>query len=73
MLALFTLVTLGNVNAQDENNPWVIGFGLNTVDFYNSSDFSNQIKDLFGTRDWNVLPSISRIFAEKYLADGFSL
>ena len=73
MLALFTLVTLGNVNAQDENNPWVIGFGLNTVDFYNSSDFSNQIKDLFGTRDWNVLPSISRISAEKYLADGFSL
>tara|TARA_B110000240_G_scaffold18961_1_gene19311 strand:- start:290 stop:1642 length:1353 start_codon:yes stop_codon:yes gene_type:complete len=73
MLALFTLVTLGNVNAQDDNNPWVIGFGLNTVDFYNSSDFSNQIKDLFGTRDWNVLPSISRISAEKYLADGFSL
>ena len=73
MLALFTLVTLGNVNAQDENNPWVIGFGLNTVDFYNSSDLSDQIEDLFGTRDWNVLPSISRISAEKYLADGFSL
>ena len=73
MLALFTLVTLGNVNAQDENNPWVIGFGLNTIDFYNSSDFSNQIKDLLGKRDWNVLPSISRISAEKYLADGFSL
>ena len=73
MLALFTLVTLGNVNAQDENNPWVIGFGLNTVDFYNSSDFSDQIKDLLGNKDWNVLPSISRISAEKYLADGFSL
>ena len=73
MLALFTLVTLGNVNAQDDNNPWVIGFGLNTVDFYNSSDLSDQIEDLFGTRDWNVLPSISRISAEKYLADGFSL
>jgi hypothetical protein len=73
MLALFALVTLGNVNAQDENNPWVIGFGLNTVDFYNSSDFSDQINDLLGNKDWNVLPSISRISAEKYLADGFSL
>jgi OOP family OmpA-OmpF porin len=73
MLALFTLVTLGNVNAQDENNPWVVGFGLNNVDFYNSSDFSDQIKDLLGNKDWNVLPSISRISAEKYLADGFSL
>jgi OOP family OmpA-OmpF porin len=73
MLVLFTLVTLGNVNAQDENNPWVVGFGLNNVDFYNSSDFSDQIKDLLGNKDWNVLPSISRISAEKYLADGFSL
>ena len=73
MLALLTLVTLGNVNAQDENNPWVIGFGINSVDFYNSGDFSNQIKDLIGTGDWNYLPSISRISVSKYLEKGFSL
>jgi OOP family OmpA-OmpF porin len=73
MLALFSLATLSNVNAQDENNPWVIGFGLNTVDFYGSDDFSQQINDLIGNSDWNVLPSISKISAEKYLADGFSL
>ncbi|TMM29937.1 OmpA family protein [Polaribacter aestuariivivens] len=73
VIALFTLVTVSNVNAQDENNPWVVGFGMNNVDFYNTSDFSEQIKDLLGNRDWNVLPSISRISADKYLNKGFSL
>ncbi|WP_435414285.1 OmpA family protein [Polaribacter aestuariivivens] len=73
VIALFTLVTVSNVNAQDENNPWVVGFGMNNVDFYGSDDFSTQIKDLLGNRDWNVLPSISRISADKYLNKGFSL
>ena len=73
LIALFTLVTVSNVSAQDENNPWAIGFGVNIVDFYGGSDFSNQVKDLLGNSDWNFLPSISRITAEKYLDKGFSL
>ena len=73
VIALFTLVTVSNVSAQDENNPWAIGFGVNIVDFYGGSDFSNQVKDLLGNSDWNFLPSISRITAEKYLDKGFSL
>ncbi|KGL58981.1 OmpA family protein [Polaribacter sp. Hel1_85] len=73
VIALFTLVTVGNVNAQDENNPWAVGFGVNVVDFYNGDNFTDQIKDLFGSKDWNILPSISRISAEKYLDKGFSL
>jgi len=73
VLALFTLVSISNVNAQDENNPWVIGFGLNSVDFYSGVDFSNQIKDKLGNTDWNVLPSISRVTVDKYLDKGFSL
>ncbi|WP_166384084.1 MULTISPECIES: OmpA family protein [unclassified Polaribacter] len=73
VIALFTLVTVGNVNAQDENNPWAVGFGVNVVDFYNGDDFSDQIKDLIGNGDWNILPSISRISGEKYLDKGFSL
>ena len=72
MLALITLVTLGNVNAQDENNPWVLGFGINSVDFINSDDPTDNIKDLLGTRDWNLMPSVSRVSAEKYLTKGFS-
>ncbi len=73
VIALFALVTVSNVSAQDENNPWAIGFGVNTVDFYNSSDFGTQVKDVLGNSDWNLLPSISRITAEKYLENGFSL
>ncbi|HHB52702.1 MAG TPA: OmpA family protein, partial [Saprospiraceae bacterium] len=73
VIALFALVTVSNVNAQDENNPWVVGFGINNVDYYGNSNFVNQVKDLLGNRDWNVIPAISRISAEKYLDNGFTL
>jgi outer membrane protein OmpA-like peptidoglycan-associated protein len=73
MIALFTLALAGSANAQDENNPWVVGFGINSVDMYSGSDLSTQFEDLLGTSDWNTLPSISRISAEKYLEKGFTL
>ncbi|MEO9570693.1 MAG: OmpA family protein [Polaribacter sp.] len=73
VIALFTLVTIGNVNAQDENNPWAVGFGVNVVDFYGGNDFVDQLKDLIGNKDWNILPSISRISAEKYIDKGISV
>mgnify|MGYP000306625859 CR=1 FL=1 len=73
VIALFMIAGIGNVNAQDSDNPWVVGFGVNTVDFYNSDSFGTQIKDLLGNRDWNVLPSISRINVEKYLDKGFTV
>jgi len=73
VIALFTLVTVSNVSAQDENNPWAIGFGVNIVDFYSGNKFMDQVKDHLGGSDWNFLPSISRITAEKYLDKGFSL
>ena len=34
VIALFTLVSVSNVTAQDNNNPWAVGFGVNVVDFY---------------------------------------
>ena len=63
-IALFALVTVSNVNAQDENNPWAVGFGVNVVDF---SDFG------VNTEDWNFLPSVSRVSIEKYVKSGFTL
>ncbi len=72
-MALFTLVTVSNVNAQDENNPWVVGFGVNAIDIYNGTDFGSQFKDMLGSSDWNILPAISRISVDKYLDKGFSL
>ena len=73
VIALFTLVSVSNVTAQDNNNPWAVGFGVNVVDFYGGDDFGDQVKDLLGNKDWNILPSISRITGEKYLDKGFSL
>jgi len=73
MLALFTFVMVANVNAQDSNNPWAVTLGVNTVDFYNSSDFTTNFEDLLGNGDWNVLPSISSLSVTKYLEKGFSL
>jgi len=34
LLILLAVVTFNNLNAQDEDNPWVIEIGTNVVDFY---------------------------------------
>ena len=44
MIALFTLMTVG-VSAQDSNNPWVVGFGVNAVDMRGGRAFENLVKD----------------------------
>ena len=75
VLALFTMVITTTVNAQDENNPYAVTFGINAVDFWSNqySSFERQFKDLLGSQDWNILQSITRISGEKYLDKGFSL
>ena len=75
MLAMFALLTVGSINAQDENNPWAVGFGINTVDVRIPQEFEGFAKDYFGPSEWgdNTLPSISRIAVERYLDKGFSL
>lgn len=70
VLAMFTLVIVSNVAAQDSNNPWAISIGVNTVDI---KSFSQKIEDYYGTTDWNLFPMLSRVTAEKYLDDGFTL
>ncbi|WP_237276881.1 OmpA family protein [Tenacibaculum ovolyticum] len=73
VIALFTFATLGTVNAQDSDNPWAVGFGVNAVDVRIPTEFGDYAKDYIGTSDWNILPSISRISVDRYLNDGFSL
>ena len=73
IIALFTLVSTYNVNAQDSNNPWAISIGVNAVDVRDGGDFSGMLKDHLKTQDWNFLPTISRITAERFLEDGFTL
>ena len=73
VMALFALVIVSNVNAQDKNNPWAVSFGTNIVDFDHSTEISERIKDLGGSTDWNILPSVTRVSLEKYIEKGFSL
>ncbi len=75
---LFALVlfTAFSMNAQDENNPWSIDFGVNAVDFYptNQPGMGNWFDEFVNVGDhYNVIPSISRIRVGKYLDNGFSL
>jgi OOP family OmpA-OmpF porin len=66
-----------NVKAQDENNPWAIGIGINAVDFYPTGEdapLGGMFDEFFNFGDhYNVLPSLSTISVSRYLSDGFTL
>ena len=64
VIALFTLGTVSNSSAQDENNPYVVGFGVNVI------DLSPYPVD---TESYNFLSNLSRVSYEKYLEKGFTL
>ncbi len=80
ILALLLITGLSNVNAQDKNNPWAIGIGVNAVDFYptnpNSSipgNGGNWFNEFFNAADhYNFLSSVSRLTVSRYLNDGFT-
>jgi len=73
-IALFTFVTMVNVNAQDSNNPWAVSVGINAVDTYDvGGEGTEFLNDLLFPGDWNTIPTVSRITAERYLSDGFTL
>jgi len=73
VIALFAIVTVSSVSAQDSNNPLAVSFGINTLDYRAGTGLGDIAKDYLGTSDWNILSSVSRISVEKYLKDGFSL
>ena len=73
VIALFALVTVSSVNAQDSNNPWAIGLGVNAVDFRGGTGLEDIAKDILGARDLNISQFISRLSVAKYLDDGFTL
>ncbi|MEJ6792518.1 MAG: OmpA family protein [Lacinutrix sp.] len=77
---LFTLVlvvSFSNVNAQNEDHPWAIGFGINAVDFFPVGESAPQgeyFDEFFNAKDhWNILPSLSNISVSKYMGENFSL
>ncbi len=75
---LFVLVIFAglSMNAQDENNPWSVDFGVNAVDFYptNQPGMGNWFDEYINVNDhYNMVPSLSRVHVGRYLGDGFSL
>jgi len=64
-----------NAQAQDEDNPWAIGFGVNAVHtrFGAATDFDNKFDKFFKTEEWNVLPSVSYITVSRHVGDNFSI
>ncbi len=77
LLALLLVTGFSNVNAQDENNPWAVGFGVNAVDFYPTNPQTNWggnwMNEFVNAEDhWNMIPAISRLTVGRYISDGFS-
>ncbi|WP_034060291.1 OmpA family protein [Lacinutrix jangbogonensis] len=77
---LFTLVlvvSFSNVNAQDQDNPWAISFGMNAVDFYPVGEDAPQgdfFDEFANVKDhWNILPSLSTVSISKFMGNNFSL
>jgi outer membrane protein OmpA-like peptidoglycan-associated protein len=74
------LIGFNNIQAQDENNPWQVSFGVNAIDVYptNDQDAAYPTGTLFSeyvnvNDHWNILPSISYVSVSKYVGDGFSV
>ncbi|MFK8270157.1 OmpA family protein [Capnocytophaga stomatis] len=71
-IALASALTVG-AYAQDANNPWKIGFGVNSVDVRTPDDaFGEFMKDWAGPSDLNILPAVSRLSVGRYIGSGFS-
>ncbi|MCF6180559.1 OmpA family protein [Lutibacter sp.] len=77
ILALLLITGLSNVNAQDKNNPWAVGVGVNAVDFYPTNpgltghgSWFNEFAN--ADAHYNILPSVSKITVSRYLNDGFT-
>ncbi|WP_339836044.1 OmpA family protein [uncultured Maribacter sp.] len=74
LVAALLVVGINSIQAQDENNPWQVQFGVNAIDVYPTGDVSSFGNEFFNVNDhWNILPSISYVGVSKYVGDGFSV
>jgi outer membrane protein OmpA-like peptidoglycan-associated protein len=74
LVVALLFVGFNSIQAQDENNPWQVSFGVNAVDVYPTEDVSSFGNEFFNATDhWNILPSISYVSVSKYVGSGFSV
>ena len=74
MVVSLLLLGFNSVQAQDNNNPWQISFGVNAIDVYPTDDVSSFGNEFFNAEDhWNILPSVSYLAVSRSVGDGFSV
>ena len=77
ILTTLLVFSIGNVNAQDENNPWQLTIGVNAVDVFPVGEDAPQgdyFQEFYNVEDhWSILPSLSLISLQKYIEGGFSV
>ena len=77
LFAMLLVLSYSSMNAQDENNPWAIGIGVNAVDFYpvgEDAPRGGMFDEYFNVGDhWNILPSLSSLSVARYIDAGFSV
>ncbi|MFS4415572.1 OmpA family protein [Maribacter sp. 2307ULW6-5] len=74
LVVALLFVGFNSMQAQDENNPWQVQFGVNAIDVYPTGDVSSFGNEFFNATDhWNILPSISFIGVSRSIGDGFSI
>ena len=75
LLSTLFVLCFSSMQAQDDNNPWAIGIGVNAIDFYPTGGDAPQgdaFNDFFNTEDhWNILPALSRITVARNIGAGF--
>ncbi|HLF50671.1 OmpA family protein [Flavobacterium sp.] len=75
LFAVICLIVGLSSQAQDQNNPWALTFGVNAVDTRISAAASleDQISQYFNAKDnWNILPSVSYLKVSKYVGNNIS-
>ena len=70
LIGLFIFGTT-SIQAQDENNPWQVSFGMNAVD--QDADTDTQIADFFAVEDnWNISSPFSMFSVSRYIGNNLS-
>ena len=78
LVSLLLIVGVTSINAQDKNNPFSVGLGVNFVDFYPTNPglmgHGSWFNEYVNVGDhYNAIPALSKITVGKYLTDGFSI
>lgn len=59
-------------NAQDKDNVWAVGFGINVIDVSQAGlgELGKQVNDYFEVKDLQALSLLSRVYVARYLDHG---